>query len=439
MQTKGVVMQVAEGFAVVMTKNCEFRKIPLIEGMAMGQEVDIPSETIVPLPKKARTWYKNSWMKTGMVAASMLLAVGLWTGQSLFSDPKAYAYVSVDINPSIELSIDQNKKVVSVTPLNSDGEKVLSEVSLTGLSVEQAVAKLAEIARSQGYLHDKSEVIITASPAIEEDKLVKHNMNLEQLESQLVNQVKTLATTYGTEVDVEGIRVSDDVRTAAHDAGVSPGKYALYLAALSNGIDVDINELKTQPISKIVDQRGTQLAEVLHDLKGGEQLDGLLKQYKNDGKQGLNSKPAVIPNNKVPERDDKPIPPGPAKKDDKPKGDDKSNNGNGNNTSSQNKGQPAGNENSSGHVGNGNLNWNGNANANGTSNGNKGNPQKSDDKGSDHRGDDKNGNWSWHLNLNLNGNAPDKNDVRNDHKNNDKNDHKNNDNGKDDHNKKGRD
>ena len=382
MQKKGVVMQLAEGYAVVMTKEMEFRKIPLLEGMVVGLEVDVPAETVVPLSaaKSNRAWYQRKWMKSGVVAASILLAVGLFSN-TLFTGPKAYAYVSVDINPSIELSIDNHKKVVTATPLNEDAEKLLTELKLTGIQIEEAVGKMADYAREHGYLHDKSEVIITASPAVDEQKLVAEDLNLDQIEDDLVASVQNLATAYGADIDVEGVRVSEEVRDAAKEAGVSPGKYAVYLSALSQGVDVDINELKNAPISKVVEQRGPEMAGAIDELKSGDQLDTLLKTLKKDGKEGLKQgakASGVLPNNKSVEREDQKLPPGQQKKQD--------NATQSNDTKQQS--NPS------------------NDNQSSDRESNNGKSSKQDDKGKDGKSDDNNRNsWSFWNNWNNNDNG----------------------------------
>ncbi|ARU63719.1 hypothetical protein CBW65_23860 [Tumebacillus avium] len=328
MQNKGIVMQVANGKVIVMTKDRRFLNVPWADGMTVGQEIDVPDEVLtqtagtgkaVPLPWYKKSW-NTTWKKTGVIAASVLLAVSVWTSTSLFSEPVAYAYVTVDINPSIELSIDNHKQVVTAVPLNDEGGLVLKGLALTGLSVEAAVGKLAEIARTQGYLDEKTEVIITASPAAADDEQ-KADLDLNQVESDLVAQVETLAQNTGAEVEVEGIVVSREVRDAAQDAGLSPGKYALYVAAVQSGIEVEIDEFKHESISKIVDKRGQELADVLHGLKGGQELDDWHRDMnekqaaeKQQGKGKVEQ--GVVPGNSGNREQEKKTPPGQQKKED---------------------------------------------------------------------------------------------------------------------------
>ena len=60
--------------------------------------------------------------------------------------------VTVDINPSIELIIDEENKVVSVTALNDDGNIIIVGETFIGKASEEAVALIVSIATETGYL-----------------------------------------------------------------------------------------------------------------------------------------------------------------------------------------------------------------------------------------------------------------------------------------------
>ncbi|ASS74622.1 hypothetical protein CIG75_06330 [Tumebacillus algifaecis] len=335
MQNKGIVMQVADGMVVVMTKDATFLKIPWVDGMTIGQEVDVPNEVIhqkrSPIKAAPLPWYKKTFnttlKKVGVVAASVLLAVSVWSSTVLFSEPIAYAYVTVDINPSIELSIDNHKQVVTATSLNDEGDLVLAGLTLKGMSVDEAVGKLAAVAHTKGYLDEKTDVIITASPAVAEEEM-KADLDLVKVESELVAKVQSMAQNTGAEVSVEGLVVSKEVRDAAQEAGLSPGKYALYLAAMQSGLEVAIDEFKTESVSKVINKRGKELAEMLHDLKGGKQLDAWHREMaeKKVNQKEPTVEQRIVPSNMNHREQDKKTPPGLQKKEDnknKMKQDDK--------------------------------------------------------------------------------------------------------------------
>ena len=80
-------------------------------------------------------------------------------------EAKASSYVSVDINPSIELTLDQNDKVISVRGANEDGQVLLyGETGLVGVDVQTAIAKITDLAVELGYLSEDNKVVGTSVP-----------------------------------------------------------------------------------------------------------------------------------------------------------------------------------------------------------------------------------------------------------------------------------
>ena len=79
---------------------------------------------------------------------------------------EASSFVSVDINPSIELTLDGNDKVLSVRGTDEDGQVLLyGETSLVGLDVEAAIEKITELAVELGYLSEENKVVNTSVSA----------------------------------------------------------------------------------------------------------------------------------------------------------------------------------------------------------------------------------------------------------------------------------
>ena len=66
-------------------------------------------------------------------------------------------YISMRINPEIEMVADENGTVVAVNPVNEDGEVVLTDTELVGMSVEDAGTAFTEAATELGYIDTQSE------------------------------------------------------------------------------------------------------------------------------------------------------------------------------------------------------------------------------------------------------------------------------------------
>ena len=69
----------------------------------------------------------------------------------------ATSYVTMDINPSIELVVDQNNKVISVSAANEDGDVMLyGETGIVGVDVSDASNKILDLAVEYGFLTESN-------------------------------------------------------------------------------------------------------------------------------------------------------------------------------------------------------------------------------------------------------------------------------------------
>lgn len=64
----------------------------------------------------------------------------------------SYTRMTVDINPSIELMIDDDGKVASVTALNDDGAVIVAGEAIVGKTPEEALELVLTVATDTGYL-----------------------------------------------------------------------------------------------------------------------------------------------------------------------------------------------------------------------------------------------------------------------------------------------
>ena len=67
--------------------------------------------------------------------------------------------MTVDINPSVELMVDKDNKVVSVTALNDDAAIILQGTAFVGKTSDEAVKGVVEVATETGYIV-KGEVVV---------------------------------------------------------------------------------------------------------------------------------------------------------------------------------------------------------------------------------------------------------------------------------------
>ncbi len=101
---------------------------------------------------------------------------------------KAESFVTVDINPSIELVLDQNNVVMSATAGNADAEVLLYNADgIVGAKVDVAVQRLATLAVELKYTKESNNVSVTVSGKTDASANSIYNTVKTSLESVITN------------------------------------------------------------------------------------------------------------------------------------------------------------------------------------------------------------------------------------------------------------
>lgn len=79
-----------------------------------------------------------------------------------------YAYVAVDINPSVELILEDGE-VVSVSAANEDASVLLTGEDLTGDTAEEAIETIVSLAEEMGYLTEENDNVKITVAADDEE------------------------------------------------------------------------------------------------------------------------------------------------------------------------------------------------------------------------------------------------------------------------------
>lgn len=97
-------------------------------------------------------------LRYAMAVLCICLLVGV-SGYSLYRSP--VSYISIDVNPSIELAINRFDKVVSAKGYNADGQDILQHVPLKNISYMQAIDRLLQDAYYSRFLNGDSPLVFT--------------------------------------------------------------------------------------------------------------------------------------------------------------------------------------------------------------------------------------------------------------------------------------
>ena len=207
--------------------------------------------TVIPMTTKKTT--NRKW--TTLVAAC--LAVMLLCGGGVFYQ-QAHAVasvVSLDVNPSIELKVSRNEKVLACVPLNEDAKAILADMSngadLKGAKLDVAVNAIVGSLVRNGYLDSISSAIMISV----EDK---DAARAEKLQRELTSAVDGVLQTSEAKAAVLTQTLTQDAarEQQARENNISTGK-----AALVNRVLTINPSLKFDALAKLSVEELKDLAE----------------------------------------------------------------------------------------------------------------------------------------------------------------------------------
>ncbi|MBH0171084.1 anti-sigma-I factor RsgI family protein [Fictibacillus sp. 18YEL24] len=242
---KAIIVEVNKRHVIVLAEGGEFKKIKNTNAAYMvGQEIRLP----VKQENKKTAFSIFNW-KTGTAVA---LAIFLLFFQVLapISGPGAYAYVGINMDPSLELKIDEDMKVLDIFAYNQQGHMVLDRLNdWENEKIEHVTDLIFETCEDLGYLKSKEEVLITTtlSEEIPADK--------EKEIKQQVNKVMTEKAKKNS-IEMTTIVMSSKEREQSKKMKMSPGHYAIYKAAKKSGKNITKNEISSLTIEEISEKVG---------------------------------------------------------------------------------------------------------------------------------------------------------------------------------------
>lgn len=181
-----------------------------MEGIKASEDLKRNTLRYVEAQREKRSCKKRYPVPRFVLAAACLLLFFAVGGYSLYKTP--VSYISIDVNPSVELGVNRFGRVVSAEGFNEDGKNILEGLKLMNLPYLQAIERLLENERYDGFLNRDSQLFFTVIS--KEPDLI-----MAQLGSSAVCQ-NYESLTY----------ISDEgCRKAAHQHEMSFGKYRAYL------------------------------------------------------------------------------------------------------------------------------------------------------------------------------------------------------------------
>jgi len=228
--------------------------------------------------------------RAAKLTALTLVAALLFAGYTTYSAPRAFAELTVQVNPEIVLTLDQHQKVLAARFTGLLAHPTLGDLALVNLSVGEALDKVNAALTVLGLLTPDREVLIVVNPvggansekvqgiaAAAEEKLKTHLKQQANLPPAVTSVlVSTPLTEVAQQLSIPLSSFARFLRKGVTEANLTA------IMALQDGLKLDAAAF-AQEFNKVVksfaDMREAGLPEdtALALLSESLQLDGALK------------------------------------------------------------------------------------------------------------------------------------------------------------------
>ncbi len=156
------------------------------------------------------------------------------------------SYVSISINPEIELAVNDQSVVKEVININDDAAVVTSDLNLVGKNVDDAIDTVIDTTVDTGYLDeyaDDNQVIVTT--------MNDNETTRKTLEDRVINRVNKRLERREAAAVVVAYGLTDALKQQADKYDVSNGKMLLIDKAIVLNSTLKVEDLVDKSIKEI--------------------------------------------------------------------------------------------------------------------------------------------------------------------------------------------
>lgn len=179
------------------------------------------------------------------LAACLVLATLGIGGVAWASQP--YAYVAIDVNPSIELGINRFDRVASTRAFNDDGEQLLAAAQVEGMTYQDAMDVLED--ELQVYIADGATVQMTVTCDDEAQAATLETVGTRCLDSAGTGQVSCA-------------HASEEEHHEAERANMGIGKYRVWQELVDSGVDISADEASAMTMRELLDRADAEDVDI---------------------------------------------------------------------------------------------------------------------------------------------------------------------------------
>jgi hypothetical protein len=248
-------LELDDSGALLINNEGEYLRIRRTEEMEIGVCVDFSKTDIL---KESKVYgFPKKYLKYvyvfGSVAAAVIIMVSAFLLMSRDMANSTFAYIDIDINPSIDLKVNQEGYIIGVEPLNKDAEKIAQNIDYLGQKAEDAVLATVKKSAELGYFQNENKLVLVAAAINVKDKIpADQYMKLNSKLGDLIVSIENRVNAENKDINLIAFNTSPGKMKQARENHMSIGRYSLYKNAGKDGIELALDDAKSLKISELI-------------------------------------------------------------------------------------------------------------------------------------------------------------------------------------------
>lgn len=271
---KAIVIDIEGKHVIVLTEKGDFKKINYKSRCRIGDEIElIERNRIFSIPEVWSIYWPAKKIVAAVIIFFLLFGLG---GYAIADYMTPMAFVTIDINPSLELTINRYERVLKVETFNDDASILAGVDGIKNMRLEDAVKRILDRAEDKHYLDSDSALIFTVS-GTKEGVSQKIETQLRQTAEE---SVRRLTKPIGIARTESALSLSDPTQPGekvilgkakpgiqiivqsapiekhkeASKKNISVGKLLMYESLKDINPEVTLEEVKKSPVSKLIEE-----------------------------------------------------------------------------------------------------------------------------------------------------------------------------------------
>lgn len=253
MKYQGIVISIIKNKAIVSTDDFKCFYVKRRPTIYVGKQIEFTEKEII---RKGAVLTKLALSAACLailfVIASFSNLTDMINIKNILSEPEVFAYVDVDINPSLEMEIDDKGNVLRLDPLNEDAKVLIKKLKFSNISVSKVIDNIIdEVKKNKDISEAKKDYILVSSTLNNKKNEDDKDYQVEKKKLDIIMNSLRDNIQENSQVNVYLVETNIYEREEARSEGISTGRYVLYnkydnlrnSLSIEEAKNVNVNEL----------------------------------------------------------------------------------------------------------------------------------------------------------------------------------------------------